>query len=47
MGRNDVPKGPTKRRPQTTTPVRQAAQETFAERGSYSSSIEVIRERAG
>ncbi|MET9437256.1 TetR/AcrR family transcriptional regulator [Streptomyces sp. NPDC006551] len=42
-----MPKGPTKRRPQTTARLLQAAQETFAERGFYGSSIEVICERAG
>ncbi|WP_327277383.1 TetR/AcrR family transcriptional regulator [Streptomyces sp. NBC_01224] len=42
-----MPKGPTKRRPQTTARLLEAAQETFAERGFYGSSIEVICERAG
>ena len=42
-----MPKGPTKRRPQTTAALLQAAQETFAERGFHGSSIEVICERAG
>ncbi|MFJ3209544.1 TetR/AcrR family transcriptional regulator [Streptomyces flaveolus] len=42
-----MPKGPTKRRPQTTARLLHAAQETFAERGFYGSSIEVICERAG
>ena len=42
-----MPKGPTKRRPQTTARLLEAAQETFAERGFYGSSIEVISERAG
>ncbi|RVU27882.1 TetR/AcrR family transcriptional regulator [Streptomyces antnestii] len=42
-----MPKGLTKRRPQTTARLLEAAQETFAERGFYGSSIEVISERAG
>ncbi|MFE6960315.1 TetR/AcrR family transcriptional regulator [Streptomyces sp. NPDC057696] len=42
-----MPKGPTKRRPQTTARLLEAAQETFAERGFYGTSIEMISERAG
>ncbi|WP_399930935.1 TetR/AcrR family transcriptional regulator [Streptomyces kanamyceticus] len=42
-----MPKGPTKRRPQTTARLLHAALEVFAERGFYGSSIEVICERAG
>ncbi|WP_327294698.1 MULTISPECIES: TetR/AcrR family transcriptional regulator [unclassified Streptomyces] len=42
-----MPKGPTKRRPQTTARLLEAAREIFAERGFYGASIEVICERAG
>ncbi|MFJ1546009.1 TetR/AcrR family transcriptional regulator [Streptomyces sp. NPDC088246] len=42
-----MPKGPTKRRPQTTARLLEAAQETFTERGFHGSSFEVICERAG
>ncbi|WP_432165198.1 TetR/AcrR family transcriptional regulator [Streptomyces sp. bgisy031] len=42
-----MPKGPTRRRPQTTARLLEAAQETFAERGFYGTSIEMISERAG
>jgi AcrR family transcriptional regulator len=42
-----LPKGPTKRRPQTTARLLEAAFEVFAERGFYGTSIEEICERAG
>jgi AcrR family transcriptional regulator len=42
-----MPKGPTKRRPQTTAALLDAAREVFAERGFHGSSIGEICERAG
>ncbi|MEV0702419.1 TetR/AcrR family transcriptional regulator [Saccharopolyspora sp. NPDC050389] len=42
-----MPKGPTKRRPQTTARLLDAALETFADRGFYGTSIEEICDRAG
>jgi AcrR family transcriptional regulator len=42
-----MPKGPTKRRPQTTAALLDAAYEVFAERGFHGSSIGEICERAG
>ena len=42
-----MPKGPTKRRPQTTAALLDAAHDVFAERGFHGSSIGEICERAG
>jgi AcrR family transcriptional regulator len=42
-----VPKGPTKRRPQTTAALLDAAYEAFAERGFHGASIGEISKRAG
>jgi AcrR family transcriptional regulator len=42
-----MPKGPTKRRPQTTAALLDAARDVFAERGFHGSSIGEICERAG
>lgn len=42
-----MPIGPTKRRPQTTAALVDAAYEVFAERGFHGASIEDICERAG
>jgi AcrR family transcriptional regulator len=42
-----MPKGPTKRRPQTTAALLDAAHDVFAERGFHGSSIGEICDRAG
>jgi AcrR family transcriptional regulator len=42
-----MPRGATKRRPQTTAALLNAALETFAERGFHAATIEQICERAG
>jgi AcrR family transcriptional regulator len=42
-----MPKGPTKRRPQTTAALLEAARDVFAERGFHGASIGEICERAG